>query len=112
MNKNEAKFKFQGQSARSQYWFGIDYDWIEVNFSTGEPNFYRNLFQIHDNTQYTKLFKMFQVPIGNSKYVENYKFHNDAPLLKYCQKSMNSFCFSSLTSSFAGIEKNKAENAI
>ena len=31
-NKNEAKFKFQGQSARSQIWFDIDLDWIEIKF--------------------------------------------------------------------------------
>ena len=31
-NKNEAKFKFQGQSARSQIWFDIDLDLIEINF--------------------------------------------------------------------------------
>ena len=29
-NKNEAKFKFQGQSARSQHWFDLDFDWIEI----------------------------------------------------------------------------------
>ena len=33
-NKNEAKFKFQGQSARSQIWFDLDLDWIEINFSS------------------------------------------------------------------------------
>ena len=49
-NKNEAKFKFQGQSARSQRWFDLDFDWIEVNFSTREPDLYKKLFQIHDNT--------------------------------------------------------------
>ena len=32
--KNESTFKFQGQSARSQRWFNLDFDWIEVNFST------------------------------------------------------------------------------
>ena len=32
--KNEAKFKFQGKSARSQRWFDLDFYWIEVNFST------------------------------------------------------------------------------
>ena len=32
-NKNEPKFKFKGQSARSQRWFDFDFDWIEVNFS-------------------------------------------------------------------------------
>ena len=37
-NKNEAKFKFQGQYAKSQRWFDIDFDWIEVNFSTREPD--------------------------------------------------------------------------
>ena len=40
-NKNKAKFKFQGQSARSQLWFDIDLDWIEINFSTREPDFYK-----------------------------------------------------------------------
>ena len=43
-NKNEAKFKFQGQSARSQKWFDLDLDWIEVNFSTREPDFYKKKF--------------------------------------------------------------------
>ena len=36
--KNEAKFKFQCQSARSQRCFDLEYDWIEVNFSTCEPD--------------------------------------------------------------------------
>ena len=40
-NKIEAKFKFQGQYARSQRWFDIDLDWIEVQFSTREPDFYK-----------------------------------------------------------------------
>ena len=39
-NKNEAKFKFQGQSARSQRWFDLDFDCIEVNFNTREPDLY------------------------------------------------------------------------
>ena len=25
-NKNESKFKFQGQSVRSKRWFGLDFD--------------------------------------------------------------------------------------
>ena len=55
---------------------------------------------------------MFQVPIGNSKYVENFKFHNDTPMLKYCQKSFNSCCFSSLESAFSSIKQTKAYNYI
>ena len=27
-NKNEAKFKFHGLSAKSQRWFDIEFDWI------------------------------------------------------------------------------------
>ena len=73
-NKNKAKFKVQGQSERSQRWFDIDFDSIEVNFSTREPDFYREIFHRHDNTQDIYIFKMFLVPIGNSKCVENLSF--------------------------------------
>ena len=55
-NKNEAKFKFQGQSARSYRWFDLDFNWIEVNFSTHEPDSYKKYFQIHDDTQETNTF--------------------------------------------------------
>ena len=95
-NKNESKFKFQGQSAISQSWFDLDFDWIEVKFSTHEPYFCRKPFHIHNDTQDTNIFKFFQVLIENSKSVEIFKFHNDAPMLKYCQKSFNSCCFGCL----------------
>ena len=58
-NKNEIKFKFQGQSARSQRWFDLEFDWIEVNFITHVTDFYKKLFQIHDDTQDTNTFKRF-----------------------------------------------------
>ena len=64
-NKSEAKLKFQCQSARSQRWFDIEFDWIEVNFITREPDLYKKCFQIHDNTQDTNTSRIFQVPIGN-----------------------------------------------
>ena len=85
-NKNEAKFKFQGQSARSRRWFDLEFDWVEVNFSTQEPDLYKETFQSHDDTQDTNKLKIFQVPIGNAKCVETFKFQNDAPILKYCKK--------------------------
>ena len=110
-NKNEAKFKFQGQSARSQRCFDLDLDWIEVNHSTHEPDFYVKRFQIHDDTQDINTFKLFQVPIGNAKFVESFKFQNDAPNIKYFQKSLNNSCLSSLASAFASINHNKAANA-
>ena len=110
-NKNEAKFKFQGQSARSQRWFDIDFDYIEVNFSTLEPDLYKKLFQRHDDTQDTNTYKSFQVPIGNAKCVETFKFHNDAPILKYSPKSLNSCCFICLAPAFDNINHNKAAYA-
>ena len=92
-NKNEAKFKFQGQSARSQRWFDLDLYWIELNFSTFEPNFYKKRFQSHNDTQDINTFRLFQVPIGNAKCVESFKFQNDDPILNYLHKSLNR-CFS------------------
>ena len=44
--------------------------------------------------------------------MESFKFQNDAPILKYCQKTLNSCCFSSLASSFANINPFNAVNAI
>ena len=111
-NKNEAKLKYQGQSARSQRWFDLDSNWIEVNFSTREPDFYKIFFQNYDDTHDTNTYKRFQVPIGNSKCVETSKFNNDTPILKYCQKSLNSCFLSSLVSAFASINQNKADDDI
>ena len=41
---------------------------------TREPGFYNKLFQSHDNKQDKNASKIFQVPIGNSKCVENLGF--------------------------------------
>ena len=109
-NKNEAKLKFQGRSTIQKRWFDLEFDWIEVNFSTHEPDLYKNFFQIHDNTQDTNIFKSFKVPIGNAKCVESFKFHNDAPILMYCHKSLNSCHLSSLASDFVITKKIKAAN--
>ena len=111
-NKSEAKFKFQGQSARSQLWFDLDLDWIDIHFITCEPDLYKKIFQSHDDKQDNIMFKTFHVPIGNAKFVKSFKFQNDAPILSYCQKTLNSCCFSSLASAFASIKYFKAANAI
>ena len=55
-NKNEDKSKFQGQYARSQRWFDIDFDWIEEKYSTRKLDFYRKIYQRHEKTQYTNTF--------------------------------------------------------
>ena len=40
----------RGISVRSQQWFDIELDLIEVNFSTCEPDYYKKKFQRHDDT--------------------------------------------------------------
>ena len=109
--KTEAKFKFWGQYARSQLWFDLDLDWIDINFSTREPDFYKKIFQSHDNTQNDITFKTFHVPIGNAKCVKSFKFQNDAPILNCCQKTLNRCYFISLASDFASIKHFKSTNA-
>ena len=104
--------KFQGQSARSHLWFDLDLDWIDMNFSTREPDFYTKLFQSHDNKKDKDTFNTFQVTIVNAKVVKSFMFHKDAPILSYCQKTLNSCCFSSLASAFASIKHFKSANAI
>ena len=44
--------------------------------------------------------------------MENFKFHNDAPILQYLQKLLKICCFISLASAFAIIKQTKYENAI
>ena len=111
-NKNEDKFKFHGQSTRSQRWFDPYFGCIEEKSSTREPDFYMKIYQRHDKTQDTNELKMFEVPIGNKKCVEEKKFHSKSPMLKYCQNSLNSCCFGSLASSFDSINQTKANIAI
>ena len=86
--------------------------WIDTNFSTREPDFYKKLFQSHDDNQDKDTFKTFQVPIGNAKVVKSFVFHKDAPILSYCQKTLNCCCFSSLSSAFDSSKHVKAANAI
>ena len=72
----------------------------------------RKIFQSHDDMQDDNMSKTVQVTLGNAKCVESFKFQNDAPILKYCQKTLNSCCFSSLASAFSSINHSAAANAI
>ena len=47
-------YKFQGQSARSKRWFGLDQEWLEEKFSTRKPDLYKKLYQINIKGQETK----------------------------------------------------------
>ena len=111
-NKNGSKLKVQDQYAGSQLWFDLDLYWIGMNFSTREPGFYKKLFQSHDNEEETNTFKLFQVPIGNAKVLKSFVLHADATIIIFCQKTLNSCCFSSLASAFASNKHFKSANAI
>ena len=56
--------------------------------------------------------KKIQVQIGNAKCVESSKFRINAPILNYCQKTLNSCFYSSLASAFASINHFNAANDI
>ena len=92
LKKNSSKFKFQGHSAKSRYWFDLDLDWIDINFSTHEPDFSKKFFQNHDNEKEADSFRIFEVPIGNAKFVKSFVFHKDAPTLIFHQIYLNSCC--------------------
>ena len=54
--ESEAQYQFQGKSARSQYLFDTDPDWIEDNFMTRDPDF---------SKEYTvNIFEVKQINIG------------------------------------------------
>ena len=38
----------------------LDLDWIEINFSSREPDFYKKPFQSHDDTQDDNTLKKFK----------------------------------------------------
>ena len=55
---------------------------------------------------------MFVVTIVNTKNVEEMRFHIYDPMLKYCQNTPKSCCFSSLEQAFESINKIKLANDI
>ena len=73
---------------------------------TRESDFYIELYQTKFRGGDTKTFQIIGVPIGNVKIKRQVQFHLAAPLMKYHQKTFNSFCLSSLASEFNCINYN------
>ena len=111
-NKNESKFKFQGQSARSKFWFDLDLDWIDINFALVNLISIRNSFKVMTMSKTQIHLKHFKFQSEMQKFAKSFVFHKDAPILSYCQKTLNSCCFSSLSSAFVSKKHFKAANAI
>ena len=55
--ENTKKYNFQGKYARSIRWFDLDYEWLEENFRTREPDLYIYFYQKYIKGQQTR--KMF-----------------------------------------------------
>ena len=79
--EKEKKKNFQGKFTISICWFDIDHEWLEENFRTHEPDFYKKLYQKYIRDHDTKMYKSSVVPIVNAKITENVVFHPAAPLL-------------------------------
>ena len=106
------KYNFQRQSARTKNWFDLDYEWLKENFMTREPDFYKKQHQTKFGGDNTPNYQKIGVPIGNAKMTKKVKFHPEAPLIQYHQKSSNSCGFSSLAPGFHCIGDNMAVSAI
>ena len=42
---NPKRYNLQGQSARSKLWIYLIHEWLEENFSTHEPEFYKKVIK-------------------------------------------------------------------
>ena len=60
----------------------------------------------------TKTYQIFGVPIGNAKMTRKVQFHPAASVIKYHQKTSNSFCLGILTSAVHCIRDARAVTAI
>ena len=65
--KLEETTSFEGQFAGSKHWFDHDIQWVEENFSTREPQFYKRLFLSNIEGQAVSKYSIFPVTIGNVK---------------------------------------------
>ena len=78
-NKKEKEktktYDFQGKSARSTRWFDLDHEWLEENFRTREPDFYKKVYQEKIKGDDKKTYQIFAVPIGNAKTTRNIQFN-------------------------------------
>ena len=59
--------KFEGQYIGSTGWFNFDYNFLNINFSTLEPDFYRKLFEKDIEVQDIEPYKTFVVPFYTNK---------------------------------------------
>ena len=89
------------------HWFDINNEWLEENIMTCETSLNKIILQTNIRGHDTKIDKLFVVPIGNAKILENIVFHPSSAVLDFLQKTSNSF-FCSLSSPFHIIDGNRS----
>ena len=108
----QIKYSFQGKSAISNHWFGLDIECTDKNLSTREPQFHKRLFQRNIEGQAGSKYPIFPVPIGNVKKTSEVEYKPKAPLIEYCENISNNSCFISLPSVLTGAGENKSARAV
>ena len=103
---------FQGKSARSKHWFILDIEWVEENFSTIEPQFYKRLFQTNIEGQAVLIYPIFPVIFGNTNLTGKSEYDIQAQLVAYYHNAVNSCCFSSFASAFTASGEKNYERSI
>ena len=83
MGEKPEKNLFQEQSARSKHSFDIDFEWVEEDFSTREPQFNKRLFQRNIQGQSVTKYPTFPVPIVNAKETGEIEYGLKDPQVKY-----------------------------
>ena len=58
---------FEEQSKRSTCWFNLDHEFLNIKFSTLEPDFYRKLYENDIEDQDIEPYKTFLVPFDFTK---------------------------------------------
>ena len=70
--ESELTYLIQGKSEISQHWFNLDTDWIEDNFMTRQPEFFKRLYCKNIPDQANKYWFTFSFTFGsvkNSSYI-------------------------------------------
>ena len=82
--ENTKKYNSQGQSAIPKRWFDLDHEWLEENFSTRGPEFYKIIYQMDVKCQEMKTYQFFVVYIGNVKNIKiDFHQNHEMLMLKY-----------------------------
>ena len=100
-------FHFEGGTLFTEAWVSLTETWLQENFMTREPKFFKELFVESDNATV-----LFDVPVGAQRQHKEVEFPPDAIYIKYQQRDQSTCCFASLASAFHAIGDQSVELAV